>query len=197
MSRWAELFDALSGDDDKRDKRRQTEGDLPDCHRLSCLSKEENAPPVALDPVAEARAEVDVDDLEERGADVEYDGNIPRSWAEGYAALSTMPTPAGFMPDRWRRIVDAAGFFIDRWAVHAAECGWTALDVFGCHNTRPDARFDCWGLLLLLDRNKVAAIDEKGADLLTANGTHLRFYRRPIPAGTVTLWDLVRADSVA
>ena len=64
--------------------------------------------------------------------------------------------------------------------------------MFGCHNTAPAARFNCMGLVLLLDRREVVAIDPDGAELVTATGAHQRFRRRPLPPGTVSLWQLGR-----
>ena len=46
------------------------------------------------------------------------------------------------------------------------------------------------GLVLLLDRREVVAIDELGADLVTVSGARQRFRRRPMPPGTVRLWQL-------
>jgi hypothetical protein len=66
------------------------------------------------------------------------------------------------------------------------------LDVFGCHDTAPDRRFDAMGLVLLLDRCEVVGIDPDGADLVTAGGARQRFRRRPLPPGTVSLWELTR-----
>ena len=73
------------------------------------------------------------DDPDERAALIEEGAGVPRAWAEGYAALCTMPPPTGFWPERWQRIVDATGAFLDRWAAEAIRCGWSDLDVFGCH----------------------------------------------------------------
>ena len=56
------------------------------------------------------------DDLDERAAIIEEGANIPRRWAEGFAAMASMPAPIGFLPERWQRIIDAAGVFIDKWA---------------------------------------------------------------------------------
>jgi hypothetical protein len=133
----------------------------------------------------------DVDALEERAAIVAEGAGVPQRWAEGYAALSTMPAPTGFSLARWQRIVDAVGVFIDRWAVKAIRCGWGDLDVFGCNPDRPDARFDAMGLAMLLDRCEVIAVDEGGATLRTASGSGLRFHRRGLPADTVPLWQLI------
>jgi hypothetical protein len=131
------------------------------------------------------------DDREERAAIIEYDGGIPRRWAEGFTALCTMPPPAGFAPERWQRIIDATGAFLDRWAGAAIRCGWSALDVFGCNPDRPAARFNCMGVILLLNRCEVVAIDRDGADLVTVTGARQRFRRRELPPGTVSLWELV------
>jgi hypothetical protein len=134
-----------------------------------------------------------VDDLEERAAIVEYAAGVPRAWAEGYAALSVMPVPTGFLPDRWARIIDAAGVFLDRWAAKASKCGWSDLDVFGCNPDAPDRRFDAMGLTLLLERCDVVAIDQEGADLVMhGTGSRQRYRRRPLPPDTVSLWQLSR-----
>ena len=137
---------------------------------------------------------VDASDLEERLGMVEVGAGVPRRWAEGYAALSSMPAPNGFSPERWQRIVDAAGVFLDRWAAEAIRCGWSDLDVFGCNPVRPDARFDAMGLVLLLDRREVAGIDEHGADLVTQTGTTQRYRRRVVPDATVSLWELAKRE---
>jgi hypothetical protein len=83
--------------------------------------------------------------------------------------------------------------FLDRWAGEAIRCGWSDLDVFGCHDTAPTARRDAMGLVLLLDGCEIVAIDPDGADLVTAGGGRQRFYRRPLPHGIVSLWRLSEA----
>jgi hypothetical protein len=132
------------------------------------------------------------DDLGERAGIIEYGANVPRRWAEGFAAMASMPAPGGFSPERWARIVDATGTFLDRWAADAAKCGWSDLDFFGCDAAAPDRRFDCMGLVLLLDRWEVSGIDEAGADLVTETGAPLRYRRRPLPGHTVSLWQLMK-----
>jgi hypothetical protein len=132
------------------------------------------------------------DDLDERAAIIEEGAGVPKRWAEGFAAMCSMPAPAGFSPERWQRIIDAAGVFIDKWAAKAIACGWSDLDVFGCDSAAPDRRFDCMGIALLLDRWEVSGIDEAGADLVTETGAPLRYRRRPLPGHTVSLWQLVK-----
>src|SRR5437588_5941201 len=131
------------------------------------------------------------EDRGERAALIELGANVPRRWAEGYAALCSMAPPSGFSLERWQRIVDAAGSFLDRWASEAITCGWSELDVFGCDRDRPDARFDAMGLVLLLDRARIVSLDSAGADLVVQPGdARQRYRRRPLPPGTVSLWDL-------
>jgi len=115
---------------------------------------------------------------------------VPRTWDEGFAATLRMAAPPGFSPERWQRIIDAARNFLDRWTSTAIAAGWSDLDVFGCDPDRPDARFDCMGLVLLLDRAKVVGVDERGADLMMNTGARQRFRRRPLPTGTINLWEL-------
>jgi hypothetical protein len=113
-----------------------------------------------------------------------------QAWADGYAVLGTMSPPSGFTLQRWQSTVDAAGWFLDRWADEAVRCGWTELDVFGCDDAAPTTRRDMMGLVLLLDGCDIASLDESGADLVTAGGARQRFYRRPMPLGTIRLWEL-------
>jgi hypothetical protein len=141
---------------------------------------------------ARATLATQAESLEERAALIEYGANVPLRWAEGYAALCSMATPPGFSAERWQRIVDATGTFIERWAAIAIECGWSDLDIFGCDPDRPDKRFDAMGLVLLLDRCKIVGIDEQGADLVSGTGIRQRFRRRSVPVGTVSLWELTR-----
>jgi hypothetical protein len=114
----------------------------------------------------------------------------PRIWAEAYALLRAMPAPPGFSEARWNQIIDATDRFLGGWGAEAIRCGWSDLDVFGCHPDRPSARFDAMGLVLLLDRCKVVGVDQDGADLVTASGARQRFRRRPLAQGTVALWHL-------
>jgi hypothetical protein len=198
MSRWGEMFHALSQGADTVDTvDTVAEADaMPDTvsHSVHCVTGVDGGR--AANPPAdpEQLTVVDTDELDECAALVECGAGVPRSWAEGFAVPCTMAPPAGFSPERWQRIVDAAGVFLDRWAADAIRCGWSDLDVFGADADRPDARFDAMGLVLLLDRMEVVGIDPDGADLVTETGTRQRYRRRPLPANTVSLWALGRDD---
>ena len=130
--------------------------------------------------------------INERASLASAGAGVPRTWAEGFAALCAMPPPTGFMPERWRRVVDAAGLFLERWADVAVACGWSLCDAFGCHPDRPGVRTDAMGVVLLLNRCRIVAVDEAGADLMTDTGARQRFRRRPLPPGTICIWELGR-----
>lgn len=153
--------------------------------------EDQKPPPVTgHDPAATIVAPPAVDEPDERAVLIAEGAEVPLAWAEGYDAICMMPPPVDFWPERWRRTVDATGVSLDRWAGEAIRCGWSDLDVFGCHPDRPTVRRDCMGLILLLDRCQVVSVDPDGADLVTVTGARQRFYRRPLPPGTVALWEL-------
>src|ERR1043166_7517029 len=107
--------------------------------------------------------------------------SAPKGWLDAYGAIRTMAIPEGFSSDRWRRVLEATRLFMGSWAAEAARLGWSDLDVFGCHATRPDTRVDCMGLILLLDGCEIVGIDAHGADLSTSSGGRQRFRRREMP----------------
>jgi hypothetical protein len=89
---------------------------------------------------------------EERAGVIEYDGNVPRAWAEGYARLHPDHPPGDVPLRRWQTFVDDCGRFLDGgWANRVAALGWGPLDLFGCDRERPFARIDHAGLLWLVN----------------------------------------------
>jgi hypothetical protein len=99
-------------------------------------------------PPACAAADV----FEERAATVEYDADIPRAWAEGYAAMqhANLPAWAILRPEAWPDLINAVGLFLDRWGRQAAELGWDPVDLFGASPRAPLARVDQQGLVFFL-----------------------------------------------
>jgi hypothetical protein len=120
------------------------------------------------------------------------DPSAPKGWLDAYGAMRIMAAPEGISSDRWRRVLEATRVFMGSWAAEAARLGWSDLDVFGCHATRPDRRFDCMGLMLLLEGCEIVAIDERGAELSTGGDTRQRFRRRPMPPEAVPLPSLAK-----
>lgn len=152
-------------------------------------------PPADLRSVASVATVADAEDrnaaFEERAAIVEFDGGVPREWAEGFARLDLAVPPSGFDQERWRQLIDDGGRFLDRWAGTAAACGWSAADIFGLHPGAPAARYDGMGLVALIGGGEVVAVRSDAATIRHSGNNCLTYYlRRPRP-DAVPVWELV------
>jgi hypothetical protein len=117
---------------------------------------------------------------------------VPSEWGEGVLALLTAPAPAPFNADRWRTIQDDAVRFLQARGAEACRLGWTGRDLFGVHRHAPLVRYDCMGLVPLLDGCQVAALTEDGAVLVTRSGARQTFRRHQaiVVAELCMIWDL-------
>lgn len=132
-------------------------------------------------------------ELQERLALIHHDGNIPLLWAEGYARLCTMPRPASYKgnKDAWETLINNTGLFLDEWGMKAAALGWQAHDLFAVHRVAPTGRYDCMGLLPLLQRDTVIALSENTAKLRTPHNATQTFTRTPFnPDVACMVWEL-------
>lgn len=70
--------------------------------------------------------------------------------------------------------------------------GWTVADVFGCHPTHPQQRYDCMGLLLMMAESEViSVVDEKRIGLQHARtGRVLFFTKRTNNGEGVMVWQM-------
>jgi hypothetical protein len=129
---------------------------------------------------------------EERAAIVEYDGGVPRDWAEGFAQLDPNKPPRQVTLERWWRFIDDCGRFLDAgWAARAAALGWGPLHLFGCNRKRPFARLDHRGLLWEINGGRLIVLYRDGAIIETLRGDRLRYRRQPLNVGQVVLaWKL-------
>jgi hypothetical protein len=92
---------------------------------------------------------------------------------------------------RWatlRRDVD--DFAASAWSAQAAALGWSELDLFGVHATRPAIRVDQAGLVVLLDGCKIVELSANGAILETPAGARQSYRRKPEQPGRVLIWEL-------
>ncbi len=130
--------------------------------------------------------------FDERAGVIEYDGGVPRAWAEALARLEPARPRYDIPSKRWLQFIDDCGRFIDGgWATRAAVLGWGPLDLFGCDRERPFARVDHLGLLWLLNAGTVVELNRDRAILETDRGTRQRYRRGPVEVGRVVLaWEL-------
>ena len=132
---------------------------LTDPNRTNCASKN------ADEKVADV-------DFEERAAIIEFDGNVPREWAEGLARLCVMACPETVSEKRWQQAIDAAGIFCDQgWAAKASVLGWSVHDIFGVDRLKPNATVHTAGLIWLMRGRKIAEMLLDTIILETENGS--------------------------
>ena len=134
---------------------------------------------------------IDADAIEERAAIVEYDGGIPRAWAEGFARLHPDRPPADVPAHRWRCFIDDVGLFLDSpFCQVAGALGWTAFDLFGADRDRPFARIDQLGLLWLLNGSRLVMLTDGAATIERRSGARQTWRRTPTGEGQVLAWEL-------
>ncbi len=117
--------------------------------------------------------------------------SVPETWTQGICDLLAMPCPASCPEEWWEALREDAYHFLRDWAARAHELGWTALDLFGVHPERPLERFDCMGLVPLLNGAGVTALSDTEAVIEKPNGARLAFHRRgQVPDETCLVWEL-------
>ena len=129
-------------------------------------------------------------DLEEGPADVRA-RRIPSSWIDGVARLEHHRPLTDIPPHRWRQFLSDCNKFLtggENWAGRAAELGWNAATLFGCHRARPLAHPGGAGLLWAIQGGRLVELHRDWAVIeLAANGSRRVFERRRVDAGNVTL----------
>jgi hypothetical protein len=190
MSRWADAFAALSRSADTLDRMRHSDGPPPRVSQsVNSVTVPERAEPPM--PGADRTGGSRSDAEPERAAIIEYEGNIPRDWAEGFARLNPNHSPADVPPRRWLAFINDCGRFLEGgFAAKAAALGWGPFDVFGCDRDRPFARIDQAGLLWLLNGDSVIALSENTATVETRNGARQTWRRKPNEPGRTLPWEL-------
>lgn len=137
----------------------------------------------------------DAEDIAERAAIVQFDAGVPEEWAVGYASLlNWMPEglrKGGYTAQRWQRVIDDGGKFLDQWGTQAAALGWDATDVFGVDPDAPAARIDAMGLVFLINGRTVQAITALSARLVNERGGALTYYRRTSSQKGMPVWAIL------
>ncbi len=109
---------------------------------------------------------------------------VPEAWTQGVADLLAMARPASCPPARWQTLRENTYHFLRDHAANAHRLGWTAHDLFGVHPEKPWARFNCMGLVPLLNGARVTALSDTEAVIEKPNGARLTYHRRGVaPAG--------------
>jgi hypothetical protein len=114
---------------------------------------------------------------------------IPSSWIDGVARLDHHRPLTDIAPHRWRQFLSDCNNFLtggENWAGRAAELGWNAASLFGCHRARPLAHLGGAGLLWAINGGRLVELHRDWAVIeLAANGSRRVFERRRVDARNV------------
>ena len=102
-----------------------------------------------------------------------------------FAVLQLKP-PAHIPADRWRLCVSDGSRFLAKWGEQAEALGWDSRDLFGLHapptNPHPTysrlSRYDCTGLIWLLQGRPVVALTATAATIRNPATGAITTYRR-------------------
>ncbi len=126
---------------------------------------------------------------------LEVPDGVPEEWVQGVGDLMVTPAHPDWKEGDWHTLQEDALTFLRGWADQAHRLGWTALDLFGAHLTKPTARLDCAGLVLLLQGRPVVAITDDSAAIRTTSGASLTFRRRAAPpVERCLVWELAAPE---
>ena len=89
---------------------------------------------------------------------------------------------------RWCTFLSDVDQFIQSpWAERAADLGWDAASLFGCHPARPLDHLNGAGLLWRLSGGRIVAMYADWA-VIEVNGKEQVVHRRPAPVNFVLPW---------
>jgi len=99
--------------------------------------------------------------------------------------------PPDLIPvERWQQAIEDGRRFLATWGTQAEALGWTSADLFGLHQppTKPHpsysrlSRYDCTGLVWLLQGNPVVVLSADTASIRHSTGTITVFRKNNRPA---------------
>ena len=124
------------------------------------------------------------DSGEDRTGIVRRDAPIMREWAENCSRLNLDSPPDDVPLRRWHQLISDIDEFVGGgWAEKAARLGWTLGDLIGADPERPFARLDKAGLLWLLNGNRLVAICENTATIVTETAARQTYHPWQINTG--------------
>jgi hypothetical protein len=120
------------------------------------------------------------------------DRHIPREWIRGVALLNRQKRPLGVPQARWQLFVADCAKFLGAdaiWAERAAELGWDAVELFGCHPDQPLAYLGDAGLLWFVTGGELVRLHQHSA-VVAIHGVQHVVHRRPNSNNVTLPWQL-------
>jgi hypothetical protein len=115
----------------------------------------------------------DPSDIAERAAIAEFEGGIPRPYADEFAFIQA-ECPNGVDKARWEMAVQDAGAFLDRWGQIAFSFGWPVADIFDWTNRGAS------GLVWEIQEGEVTKLTDDQALIEDFGRGRIAWFARPI-----------------
>jgi hypothetical protein len=116
---------------------------------------------------------------------------VPSTWVEEVARLDYYRAPTDVPAHRWRQFVSDCNNFVaagENWAERAAELGWDARALFGCHRNRPLMHLGGAGLLWAINGGRLIELHRDWATIeLAVDRSRRVFHRRRLDGANITL----------
>ena len=117
-------------------------------------------------------------------------GTVVGQWYENTLEALRLRCPEFVETDRWQQAVRDAHCFLTTWGAQATALDWSARDLFGLHpvperpgaNYQRLARYDCTGLIWLLQGRLVVALTADTAAIQVKSGGILTYRKNNKPA---------------
>ena len=118
----------------------------------------------------------------------------PDQWGAALYALPLTWAPGDVPLRRWRQFVGNARRLLEDGTLdEAVRLGWTALNLFGCDESKPFARVDQMGLIWFIQGDHLVSMSSSAAIIETVSGARLTYRRKTEGAGQVAVWKLFSA----
>jgi len=108
--------------------------------------------------------------------------SLPAPFELALTTLLTRDQPVCLPPKKWDFVVAQARCWAQKNSEQLREIiesHWTLEDIFGCHQTSPGNRYECMGIVLLLNGREIERISQEYLVFKTASGG-TQAYRRPL-----------------
>lgn len=119
-----------------------------------------------------------IEQLEERVAIIEYDGQIPNEWALPIAKIQLRDKPESINEEKWQVIIsnlETLPLYVKDIILYQ----WTISDIFGCPPVAPARRLDVMGLLMLLDEgDRIVEVSKDAIRIRSGIGGNITSYYR-------------------
>jgi hypothetical protein len=118
---------------------------------------------------------------------------FPLEWQTLLTRLLTREKPSSLRQGEWNGVFYQVHLWLGKDKEQFQKIihkGWTPRDVFGCHGKKPRNRYDCMGLILLLEDKTIQSVTHEFIEIKTPSGAIQTYYKpKPlyVPSDKITL----------